>query len=313
MTAESKSIDYSVLKDRSIIVTGGASGLGEAIVTRFAPYGAYITIADMQEELGQALTKKLNDEGAKISFVKCNTTDWDSLTAAFKHAINFSPSKTLDIAALFAGTDGEAKGLIDLVEAVGPPSLDDNLSKPPLKAVDVNLYGVYLSTFLALHYFRLPSPDPQPFKKSLIFVSSMMGYIDLPYNTGYAMSKFGIRGLFRSIRPQAHRFNVRVNNIVPAYILTPLTKKIHKIDDPTEPSKATGYVLPWADIGYVVDAVGRCATDEEVDGRSWSVSRSGYVDMNEDVEHGYGGKEYLELLERDGLFDIPSLFPKSKV
>ena len=313
MTAETKTIDYSVLRDRSIIVTGGASGLGEAIVTRLAPYGAYITIADMQEELGEALTKKLNDAGGHVSFVKCNTTDWDSSVAAFKHAINFSPSKTLDIAALFAGTDGEAKGMIDLIEAVGPPSLDFAPSKPPLKAVDVNLYGVYLSAFLALHYFRLPSPSPQPFKKSLVFVSSMMGYIDLPYNTGYAMSKFGIRGLFRSIRSQAHRFNVRVNNIAPAYILTPLTKKIHKIDDPKEPSKATGYVLPWADIGLVVDAVARCATDEEVDGRSWSVSRSGYVDMKEDVEHGYGGKEYLELLERDGLFDIPSLFPKTKV
>ena len=49
MAAETKTIDYSVLKDRSIIVTGGASGLGEAIVTRLAPYGAHITIADMQE------------------------------------------------------------------------------------------------------------------------------------------------------------------------------------------------------------------------------------------------------------------------
>ena len=80
------------------------------------------------------------------------------------------------------------------------------------------------------------------------------------------MSKYGVRGLFRSIRPQAHRFNVRVNNILPAYILTPLTKKIHKIDDPKEPSKATGFVLPWAPIEYVVDAAGLCATDEGVDG-----------------------------------------------
>jgi 5'-hydroxyaverantin dehydrogenase len=137
----------------------------------------------------------------------------------------------------------------------------------------------------------------------------MMGYIDLPYNTGYAISKFGIRGMFRSIRSQTARFNVRVNNIAPAYILTPLTKKIHKIDDPSQPSKATGYVLPWADIKHVVDAAGRCAVDEEVHGRTWSVSRSGYVDMKEEVETGYGGTGYLEVLERDGLMDIPSLFP----
>ncbi len=261
-------IDYSLLRDRSVIVTGGASGLGEAITIKLASYGAYVTIADMNPELGNSLADDLNSKGQHASFVECNTTDWGSSVNAFKHAINFSPSKTLDIAALFAGTDGEAKGLIDIVDALGPPTLDSDGPgpRPPLKAVDVNLYGVYMSAYLALYYFRLPSRSQQSFKKSLIFVSSMMGYIDLPYNTGYAMSKYGVRALFRSIRTQAHRFNVRVNNIAPAYVLTPLTKRIHKIDDPKEPSKATGFVLPWAPIEYVVDAVGLCAVDEGVDG-----------------------------------------------
>ena len=200
---------------------------------------------------------------------------------AFKHAINFSPRKTLDVAALFAGTDGEARGLVDIIDDLGPPVLNDSeedgnvaLGKPPLKAVDVNLYGVYNSAYLSLYYMRLPPatsspqhpPDKAPGTKSLIFVSSMMGYIDLPYNTGYAISKYGVRGLFRSIRGQAGRFGVRVNNILPAYVLTPLTKKVHKIEEPGEVSKATGRVLPWADIEHVVGAVGLCAVDEGVDG-----------------------------------------------
>ena len=174
-------IDYSLLKDKSIIVTGGASGLGEAITTKFASHGAYVTIADMNPKMGEALAKSLTSKGQHVSYVESNTTDWDSSVNAFKHAINFSPSKNLDVAALFAGTDGEAKGLIDIVDALGPPSLDGDGPgpRPPLKAVDVNLYGVYNSAYLALYYFRLPSPSKSP--KSLIFVSSMMGYIDLPY------------------------------------------------------------------------------------------------------------------------------------
>ena len=259
-------IDYSLLKNRSVIVTGGASGLGEAITIKLASYGAYVTIADVNPDMGNALAESLTFKGQHVSFVECNTTDWESSVNAFKHAINFSPSKTLDVAALFAGTDGEAKGLVDIVDALGPPTLDGDGPgpRPPLKAVDVNLYGVYMSAYIALYYFRLPSQSS--FQKSLIFVSSMMGYIDLPYNTGYAMSKYGVRALFRSVRPQAHRFNVRVNNIAPAYVLTPLTKKIHKIDDPKKPSERTGFVLPWAPIEYVVDAVGLCAVDEGVDG-----------------------------------------------
>lgn len=165
-----------------------------------------------------------------------------------------------------------------------------------------------MSAALALHYFRLPGAAGG--KKSLVLVSSMTGYIDIPYNTDYSVSKFAIRGLFRSIRGQAHRVNARVNNLLPGYVLTPLTKKVHQIDDPSQVSKATGYVLPWAPIDYVVEACARCATDDSLDGRALGVFPSGVVDIEEEVETGYGGGKILEVLERDGFFDIPSLFPK---
>ena len=272
-TESNKPIDYTLLSSRSIIVTGGSSGLGEAISTQFARSGAFVTIADFNATLGNALATKLTSQGYKVSFVQTDTTDWESSVQAFRHAVKFGGGR-LDVAALFAGTDGEAKGLIDIVASLPPPTFDEEAGlgpRPPLKAVDVNMYGVYLSTYLALYYFRLGQEQGgQEFKKSLILVSSMMGYIDCPYNTGYAMSKYGVRGLFRSIRPQAHRLGVRVNNIAPAYVLTPLTKKIHKIEDPKEPSKATGFVLPWAPIEGVVGAVGLCACDEGVDGECFA-------------------------------------------
>lgn len=50
------------------------------------------------------------------------------------------------------------------------------------------------------------------------------------------------------------------------YVLTPLTKKVHQIESIDQPSKATGFVLPWTPIEYVVDACGLCATDEGTDG-----------------------------------------------
>lgn len=325
-------IDYSLLKNRSCIVTGAASGLGEVTTIKFAENGAYVTIADMQVELGQALAKRLADEGKKVTFVQCDTTDYQSSVAAFKHAVNFSPTKTLDIAVLFAGTDGERKGLVDQVlQDAGPPSLDSDPALPKHRAIDVNLLGVYLSTYLALHYFRLPPANgkTQSYQKSLILVSSMMGYVDCPYNTGYGVSKYGVRGLFRSIRSQAHRLNVRVNNLAPGYILTPLTKKVHQIESPEEVSKATGYKLPWAPIEYVVDATCHCAVNESVDGelilfsvcsrlvlnaagRTFAIMPSGFIDQDEDFESGYGGAKYAELMKQDGLTTITSLFPPAK-
>ena len=212
------------------------------------------------------MTKEL---GERTSFVHCNTTDWESSAAAFKHAANFAPSGTLDVAILFAGVDGERRGLVDLVLDNPDPNLegDPTPAKPAYKALEVNLIGEYISTYLALHYFRLPPKSGhQDYKKSLILISSMTGYMDLPYNTGYATSKYGIRGMFRSIRADGKKVNARVNNIAPGYVLTPLTKKVHRIESIDEPSKATGFVLPWTPIEHVVDACGLCATDEGTDG-----------------------------------------------
>ena len=262
-------IEWDLLKDRSVLITGGASGLGEATTRKFHSHGAYVTIADLQDEAGQKLAQELGD---RATFVHCDTTDWVSSAAAFKHAATFAPSKTIDIVIPFAGLDGERRGLVDLVLDQPAPSLDNDPTppKPAHKAIDVNLIGEYITTYLALHYFRLlPSPDhnpTRPFKKSLILVSSLTAYMDLPYNTGYATSKYGVRGLFRSIRSQANRVDARVNNLAPGYVLTPLTKKVHRIESPAEPSRATGRVLPWTPIEFVVEACGRCAVDEGCDG-----------------------------------------------
>jgi 5'-hydroxyaverantin dehydrogenase len=308
MAALTGSIDYAQLKDRSVIITGGASGLGEATTKLFAEHGAYVTIADMDVGMGEKLTLDLTAKGQKVTFVECDTTDWSASVHAFKHAIKFSPEGTLDVAILFAGTDGARTGLVDEVLKGPEPSLEDNPIEPKHNAIDVNLLGEYLSTSLALHYFRLPGGTSR--KKSIVLISSMTGYIDLPYNTDYSVSKYGIRGLFRSIRSQAHRVNARVNNLVPGYILTPLTKRVHQIESPEEPSKATGYVLPWAPIEFVVEACARCAVDDSLDGRALAVMPSGVIDINEDVETGYGGERWVKMLERDGFMNIPSLFPK---
>ena len=140
--------------------------------------------------------------------------------------------------------------------------------------------------------------------------------------------------MFRSIRGNASKVNARVNNLAPGYVLTPLTKKVHQIDNPEEPSKATGFVLPWTPIEHVVEACGRCAVDEGTDGtlclprlrciskyllqklillsgRSCAIMPSGVIDLEEDFATGYGGQKTCEVLENEGITALfPALFPK---
>ena len=176
-------IDYSFLHNSTVIVTGGASGLGAACVETFASHGAYVTIADLDEANGTRLATDLTAKGGHVAFAKCDTTDWASSVAAFKQAVNFGPSKTLDIAALFAGISGSNANIVDLVGRREEPTLDgDPGEMPSHKVIDINLNGVFLSTWLALYYFRLPRKtgsmqNGAERKESLVLIGSAAGYV----------------------------------------------------------------------------------------------------------------------------------------
>lgn len=301
--AEKLPIKYEALKNRCAIVTGGASGLGLATAARWAEHGAYVTLVDQNEQEGQAAAKNLQAKGYHVSFVQCDTRDWTSSVAAFKHAVNFSPRKTLDIAALYAGVGGDASNLVQQVQKDNPTvSLDKDPVEVDTRILDINLDGVLKSTNLALYYFRLPaapgSPEVAPGRKALFLVSSLAGYCD--YNpTHYCVSKFGVRGLFRSLRIAASdpANNFRVNLVGPGYHGTPMVMKLAEDGGPRrkaiEAAIAAGFMAP---IEHVVDAATLSVTNEDVNGRSFLTVPQGFYDIMEDLEYGYGGtlNEWME-------------------
>ncbi|KAJ9663822.1 hypothetical protein H2198_000582 [Neophaeococcomyces mojaviensis] len=305
--AEKLPINYANLKNKSVIITGGASGLGLATTTRFAEHGAYVTIADIQDEAGKKHADELTSKGYNVTFVHCDTTSWTSSVAAFKHAANFSPRKTLDAAALFAGIGGDSTSLVSSIANSEPPSLEHDPAEPSSRILDINLDGVVKSTYLALHYFRLPAAEgtdaPKSTKKNLILCASLAGYVDYP-STMYCVSKFGVRGLFRSLRGVAVKdpsSNLTVNVVCPGYTQTPMVLGSSK-DDGTR-SKAIQAITEkglWSKLEHVVDFASLCATNDEVNGRSFGTFPNGWFDLMEDQNEGYGGPKLLQLINDNG-------------
>ncbi|MDL2397785.1 SDR family NAD(P)-dependent oxidoreductase [Rhizobium mayense] len=74
---------YPSLRNRTVVVTGGASGIGEAIVRAFAANGARIAILDIQEEAGSRLVSDLSSGQTKVDFYRCDLTDIEAMKAAF--------------------------------------------------------------------------------------------------------------------------------------------------------------------------------------------------------------------------------------
>lgn len=282
-------VDLSKLKGKTAIVTGGASGLGLATAEKWAANGAYVTIADVSDTQGQKAVEKITSSGGKAQYVHCDVLSWESSNEAFKSAVNFGPNKTLHISALYAGVFGTANNLIDFLKADGPPSLDSNPPIPDHKAIDINLTGEWYSTYLSFHYMQLKpqtngaaNGTSATFKKSIVMIASLAGYVDYPNNSAYAASKFGVRGLWRSIRSRAPELGVRTNLIAPWFVDTPMTADMKAGLEQAGVKWGQGFT--WAPADNVVEAATKCAVEDDVDGQSYP---SVGVGINVSSSNGY--------------------------
>jgi 5'-hydroxyaverantin dehydrogenase len=260
------------LKNKSIIITGGASGIGLATAQAFAAAGGYVTIADLASSRGGEIAQELTVQGHHVQFAECDTTVWTSLVAAFKKAVQFSPDKTLDVAVLAAGIAREAGTTMVQNAMATELSLDVDPAEPGKRTIDVNLVGVYWSSWLALYYFRLPSASAPPgpaststsstastdtgsLQKSLVLIASTAGYSEFSgASSTYWASKWGVRGLWQSIKHDTKLVGARCNLIAPSFVRTPMTAYLE------------GIVGTWVVMEDVVEAIGRCAGEVGTDG-----------------------------------------------
>lgn len=256
-----KSLDFSLLENKTVLITGGVSGLGALMATQFAQYGASVTAADINEQQGKAFVQELSEKGLHINFAHTDVTDWTSQIHAFKSAITFGQRNRIDVVVAGAGVSGTW-----FVPDKETPSLDKD---PPMplasdRAIDVNAKGVYYTCKLAQYYFSLPVAsediESSSYRKSLVVISSLAGYLELN-NSDYTASKWAVRGLFRAERSRMEDNGHRINLIAPWVMDTPMAKGLADI------CRNKGFAV--GDANHVADAVVRCAADESICGRRY--------------------------------------------
>lgn len=204
---------------------------------------------------------------------------------------------------MFAGVD-DSPNLLDLVTSSGQePTLDGtppDLDSLSLKCIDVNLKGVYYTTYLALHYFRLEpthsEAEATSRTKSLTFVSSLAGYMDDTHDSIYTASKFGLRGLFRSIRDRAAaELGIRCNLIAPWAIKTPMTAPIVKMLEQFGIQEGKG--VSFAPLDGPAEAAVMFAVDESLVGRAIATMPEGNIDLGDDSKGQWAEPILNELIK----------------
>ncbi|KAI5464223.1 hypothetical protein BGZ63DRAFT_411973 [Mariannaea sp. PMI_226] len=248
--------DPSTLRDKVILITGGANGLGAHMVREWASHGAHIIIGDVADALGEDLvaTLKTKYPASTFAYQHCDVTDWESQVALFQTATRTSPTGHIDIIVPNAGIIlPSANSIFE-----HPVLVDGVIPKPNLATLDVNISGVAYTTHLALFYLpKNPRSD-----RCILLIGSVASLLPLPGQAQYCMSKHAVLGLFRSLRATAFTNGVRVNMLAPFF-----TSKTNMLKPGVEAVFFSG--SPGA--GSVEDVIGaatRLIADETIAGRS---------------------------------------------
>lgn len=186
------------------IVTGGASGIGEATVRAFVREGANVVIADYSEH-GQQLASELTSGTERAIFVKTDVTDTKAVQALIAKTVE--TYGRLDI--MFANAGIAADGPID--------ELDETAWQ---KTIDINLTGVYLCDKYAIDQMRSQGGGV------IVNCGSIHSHVGKSGVTAYAAAKGGVKLLTQTLAIDYGAQNIRVNAVCPGYIDTPLLKDI---------------------------------------------------------------------------------------
>jgi len=195
---------YQDLRDKVVVVTGGASGIGEAVVRYLVTIGARVCVADANQTLGEALVAELSSEERvrKISFAAVDVANEDAVRSLIATVID-------DFGALH--------GAVNCAGLVGAPCNFEEIELENWqRVIDVNLTGVFLCMKHQLKHMKAQNSG------TIVNVSSGAGLVPAPFMSMYSASKHGVLGLTKTAAMENIKSSIRVNAVLPGSTRTPL-------------------------------------------------------------------------------------------
>ncbi|XP_026214623.1 15-hydroxyprostaglandin dehydrogenase [NAD(+)] [Anabas testudineus] len=197
------------LTGKVALVTGGAQGIGRAVVQSLLQNSAKVTVVDLNKTTGEECKTQLDAEFGEGNciFIQCDVSNGDELRDAFQSTVDLFGR--LDIVINNAGINNE---------------------KNWEKTVQVNLTSVIKGTYLALEHM---SKEYGKEGGTIINVSSMAAFMHSPHQPVYTATKHGVIGFTRAIADASSQgdYGVRINVLCPAFVDTPLLDSVEHEDN----------------------------------------------------------------------------------
>lgn len=192
------------LENRVCLITGGGSGIGEAIARRFAEEGAIVEIGDRDGARAATVAEQIRQSGARAEATELDVRDKSSAESWVSHVI-------------------QHQGRIDVLVNNAGISAVGELHNVPLELWDavmaVNVTGVFLVSRVVLPYMMERRAG------SVINMSSSIAELGLARRAAYAATKGAVLAMTRSMQVDYAPFGIRVNALMPGTILTPFVER----------------------------------------------------------------------------------------
>lgn len=215
------------LAGKTALISGGASGLGEAQATLFASEGASVLVGDIQEEKGAEVVAAIKKQGGKAAFVQLDVTETQSWDNAVSEALSHF---------------GKLTTLVNNAGIFHPGGIVDETREGWDRMVAINQTGVFLGMKAAAAALQ------ETGNSSIVNISSLFGLIGSPSAISYHASKAAVRVMGKAAALEFAQKGIRVNTIFPGQIRTPILGDITPEQD-----KAIKAMIPMGDAGEPMD------------------------------------------------------------
>ena len=207
------------LKDKVILVTGGAKGIGAAIVRACAKEGAIPVIVDRDEVAGEKLQTELRNTGSACGLIAADLTSADDCAQVVQES-----AKTL----------GQIDALVNNAGINDKVGLENGSPEKFVESLGRNLTHYYTMAHYAL-------PHLKSSRGAILNIGSKTAVTGQGGTSGYACSKGGIMALTREWAAELLPYGIRVNTILPAEVMTPLYR--HWLDTFPKPEEKLKTIL----------------------------------------------------------------------